>query len=360
MTMMVLALTRYDDLAASTRQRFKLYEPALTAAGIQVDYAPLLSNRHVRGLVAGRRASVPDTARAYLARLWTLAAAARRYDVLWVHCELFPYLPGLPERLVFLWRKPVVFDYDDAIFHYYDAAKRPLVRWLLGRKLEPLLSGAAACLCGNAYLRDYAARFCARSIIVPTVVDTNAYRPAPRTKRAGPPVIGWIGSPTTWANVRPLLPMLEQLHREHGVRIRAIGAGVEADRDRFSGLDLVEWSEAREIAEVQAIDIGVMPLLDRPFEHGKSGYKLIQYMACGLPVVASPVGVNSEIVRPGENGLLASSEEEWREALTRLIGDPPLRERLGKAGRDLAERSYSLASQAPRLVELFRSVADSR
>ena len=355
--MRILALTRYGTLAASTRQRFLAYLPALAEADMSVDFAPLFDNAHLRRLVEGKRSSMAQVAGYYAARLAALLRV-RRYDLLWIHCELFPYLPGI-ERLASFAGRPIVFDYDDAIFHYYDASPRTLVRLLLSRKLEPLLRAAAACICGNAYLCDYAARFCDRSMIVPTIVDTDIYRPVQKPA-SGPLVIGWIGSPSTWCNVRPLLHVLQQLCAERGARIRAIGAGTQAEYDRFPGLELIEWSEASEVAEVQRMDIGIMPLLDRPFERGKSGYKLVQYMACGLPVVASPVGVNTQIVTDGDNGYLANSAEDWRAALTRLLVDRGLRERMGKAGRNLAEQSYSLASQAPRLVGLFESIAAER
>jgi len=279
----------------------------------------------------------------------------RRYDVIWLHCELFPYLPGMFEKLVGLGGKPLVYDYDDAVFHWYDGLALPLARRSLARKLEPVLRSAAACICGNEYLKDYASRFCQRSIVLPTVVDTSIYRPVPR--RSDQIVIGWIGSPSTWCNVQPLLPMLAELCRDMSVRFRVIGAGAQAEADQFPGLELVEWSEATEIAELQQIDIGIMPLLDLPFQRGKSGYKLIQYMACGLPVVASPVGVNREIVADGRNGFLASNDEGWRAALVRLINEPDLRTQMGSRGRERVKADFSLASQAPRLIELFRSVA---
>jgi len=347
-----LALTRYDSLSASTRQRFMQYEPALASAGIAVDYAPFFSNDHLQRLVECRSASATQTAKAYVKRLGWLFRL-RRYDVIWLHCELFPYLPGMFEKLVGLGGKPLVYDYDDAVFHWYDGLALPLARRSLARKLEPVLRSAAACICGNEYLKDYASRFCERCIILPTVVDTSIYRPVPR--QSDDIVIGWIGSPSTWCNVQPLLQMLAELCRDMPIRVRVIGAGAQAEADQFLGLDLVEWSEATEIAEVQRMDIGIMPLFDRPFERGKSGYKLIQYMACGLPVVASPVGVNREIVVDGENGFLATDESEWRDALTRLIADPELRSRLGNAGRRIADANYSLASQAPRLIELIKA-----
>ena len=353
--MKVLALTKYGSLAASTRQRFLQYRPVLEAAGIDLHYSPLFGYDYLADVLAGRRASRASIATAYWRRLKAIAAAGAA-DVIWLHCEFLPYWPGVAERLAArIVGKPILFDFDDAIFHMYDARSGWPARLLLDGKLEPLLRRVDACACGNAYLRDYAARFCANSIVVPTVVDTEQYRPA-SARPAGPVTIGWIGSPSTWPNVLPLLPLLEELARTEGIRVRVVGAGRAAQADRFPGLDVVEWSEPSEIAEVQAMDIGIMPLRDRPFERGKSGYKLIQYMACGLPTVASPVGVNREIVEDGANGLLASGIEEWRAALARLIANPDLRRKFGKAGRAKAEAQYSLASQAPRLVDVLRSV----
>lgn len=190
-------------------------------------------------------------------------------------------------------------------------------------------------------LRDHAARFCGRTLVVPTVVDTEQWRPSvPLAER---PIIGWIGSPTTWPNMRPLLPLLERLHRETGTRTRAIGAGTAAEADRFEGLDLVGWSEDSEIAAVRSMSIGIMPLLDRPFERGISGFKLIQYMPCGMPVVASPVGVISSIVEDGRNGILALSDHKWETYLRRLIAEAALRRQFGEEGRKRAVTDYSLA-----------------
>ena len=352
--MRIVAFTKYDREAASTRQRFVQYTSALADAGMRLDVRPLLSNAYVRSLATHEPVSRTEVAAAYWERLRDVLFR-RDADVIWVHAELFPFLPSSVERLVFRSGAPVVYDWDDATFVPYQHHRNPIVRGLLGRKFEPILSRAAAVTCGNAYLRDYCSRFCDRSIVVPTVVDTDVYRPI--EKAQGPLTLGWIGSPTTWGNVRPLLPTIERFCREHGARFRAVGAGKAAAADSFEGLELVDWTEASEVAEVQGFDIGIMPLIDAPFERGKSGYKLIQYMACGLPTVASPVGVNTEIVTHGQTGFLASDASEWANSLGRLAADADLRRSMGRGGRDRAIASYSLASQAPRMVELFREIS---
>jgi glycosyltransferase involved in cell wall biosynthesis len=355
--MRLTAFTKYGPMAASTRQRLLQYVPALAGAGIEVDYRPLLGDDYVAGLADGRRYSAARIARDYLRRLRQIRSEPLG-DVVWVYAELFPHLPAAFERMLLRRGRPIVFDFDDAFFHAYDFHRSPIMRRLLGGKLEPLLRAASACTCGNAYLRDYAAEFCSNTFIVPTAVDTERYLPA-KAGRGGVPVIGWIGSPSTWQYVQPVVPMLEEMVRAGRARVRIVGSGSASRAQAQSGFEFVDWSEATEVAEIQRMDIGIMPLPDDPWARGKSGYKLIQYMACGLPVVASPVGVNSEIVRDGESGFLASSLPDWQVALDRLLDDPGVRARMGSEGRRRAVAEYSLQAHAPRVVEIIKSAAAS-
>lgn len=138
-------------------------------------------------------------------------------------------------------------------------------------------------------------------------------------------------------------------------RLRLIGAG----KVELPGVpvEYCTWNEATEVALLRTLDVGIMPLVDSPWERGKCGLKLIQYMACGLPVVASPVGVNAQIVRHGENGFLASTPQEWEAALAHLLMCPSLRQRMGASGRALVENQYTVQVQAPRLAKLLRSLA---
>ncbi|WP_294263007.1 glycosyltransferase family 4 protein [uncultured Sphingomonas sp.] len=354
--MRVLGLAKYGPRAASTRQRMLQYRPHLAARGIELELRPLLGDDYLERLARGEPQPRSAIARGYARRLTDLIDA-RRFDVAWVQYEAFPYLPGIAERLLTMTGVPIVYDIDDAIFHQYDRHGSPLVRQVLGRKLVPLMRRASACLCGNAYLQAYAEQYCPNSIIVPTVVDTADYRPADGV-RSAPPVVGWIGSPSTWRYVEPLLPTLLPLFAQHGVRMRVVGAGPRARG--IDGIDAIEWTEANEVADIQAMDIGIMPLPDEPWARGKCGYKLIQYMACGLPVVASPVGVNREIVTPGRNGFLATDAGEWVAALERLIGDAALRRAYGRDGIDTIEARYSLRSQQDRVADALEAAAAER
>jgi glycosyltransferase involved in cell wall biosynthesis len=350
----IIALTKYGLRAASTRQRFGQYRSAFAAAGIELQICPLLGDDYIAALEQGRRFGYASIAQSYLRRVRGVVAA-RAFDAVWIQYEIFPYLPGSIELLAAATiGKPIVCDYDDAIFHNYDANASFFVRLLLEGKLQPLLRRATSITCGNNYLCEYAAQFCVDTHIVPTVVDTDVYRPVARSGTS-PLVIGWIGSPSTWEGVRHFLPVLEELCRTGRARFRVVGAGTSAGRDKFPGMELVSWSAETEVVEVQSFDIGIMPLPEAPFQRGKCGYKLIQYMACGVPAVGSPIGINAVILQGG-GGLAARTASEWADALDRLLSDAALRRRLGQSGRRFVVEQYSLSRYAPRLIALFQNV----
>jgi len=170
--------------------------------------------------------------------------------------------------------------------------------------------------------------------------------------------VGWIGTPETWASfAEKFSSWIAEVARQESVIFRVIGA--EATPRRDGAFEFLPWSEEAEISLIKGMDIGLMPLPDTPWTRGKCGYKLIQYMACSLPVIASPVGVNRDIVEHGVNGFLATSEDEWRASLLALIRDPKLRLRMGEAGLKKVEKSYSLQTQGPRMAQLLRCIAEN-
>ena len=348
--MRILLLSRYGPLGSTSRLRFYQYLPFLEAAGIRVTVSPLLADDYVARLYRGERQPPGFILQAYGQRLKALTAAGK-FDLAWVEKEFLPFLPEIAPLLL---KTPFVADYDDAAFHRYDLHPNGLVRRLLGRKIAGVMRRAALVVAGNEYLAAYARDAGAERVeILPTVVDTERYRPAARAGQGFR--IGWIGAPVTVGYLEAVESALRQVCTEHPeTELRIIGA-----QDPFAGrlpVTLLPWSEETEVAELQQLDVGIMPLPDEPFERGKCGYKLVQYMGCGLPVVASPVGVNAQIVIPSVNGYLAATEGEWVQALTALCGDAALRFRLGQAGREKVVADYSLQTAAPRLLSLLQSV----
>lgn len=354
----LLALPKYGSLGASSRLRILQYLPQLDHAGMLVSVQSLLSDPLLRWRYVSGAYPFRQLLRAYACRCWTLLKH-RQFDVLWIEKEALPWLPLWMER-VLLGGVTYVLDYDDAVFHAYDQHRSFWVRCIYGRRLDRLMAGAALVVCGNQYLARRARDADAvRVEVVPTVIDLDRY---PKRREVlvrsaasvGALRIVWIGSPSTVSYLRLLQKPLETLSKTQPFVLRVIG-GVAIDMPGVQ-LETMEWSEDTEVEAIAGCDIGVMPLLDSDWERGKCGYKLIQYMACGLPVVASDVGVNPEIVEQGVNGFLANSDQEWVTALRTLLGDPFLRAKMGQAGRQRVERDYCVQQTGPRMVKLLQSV----
>ncbi len=354
--MRVLLLSRYGRLGASSRLRSYQYLSYLESRGVEVTVAPFLGDDYVAALYDGE-VSVIRVLKSYFYRL-VVMSRSNQFDLIWVEKEMFPWIPSWIERGILSRKSPLVLDYDDARFHCYDQHRNPLMRFLLRNKIDVLMKRAELVIVGNDYLGNRAQLAGAKKVEwLPTVVDLSRYSVLPTSPKKQL-TIGWIGTPNTARYLLAIRSALVKLKQSHNVKVVAIGANTE----QLSGLpiDARAWSEDTEVEEIQRFDIGIMPLPDEPFERGKCGYKLIQYMACGKPVVASSVGVNSDIVHVGINGFLANSPDEWYKALKCLCEDSNLREKMGKAGRCDVEARYSLQVAAPRMAELLYSVVKTQ
>ena len=353
--MKVLLLSRYTRLGPSSRIRMYQYVPVLSEHGIEVTAAPLLGDWYLADLFSGRKKNWWLVLSSYFARLRVLLTS-RRFDVLWIEKELFPWLPAWWERLLLaLMNIPYVVDYDDALFHAYNNHPNFLVRKLFGGKSEAVVARAACIVVGNDYLSQWARGTgvrCGKNI--PTVVDLAHY-PIKFVSQSDVFTIGWIGSSLTASYLRELQEPLAEICRDGRARVRVIGA----ERFELRGVPIehLPWSEDTEARDIRTFDVGIMPLFDKPWEQGKCGYKLVQYMASCLPVVASPIGVNTKMVQPGVNGFLAESAAEWVTALDTLRHDAALRAQMGAEGRDRVEKEYCTEVTAPRLVEVLKLAA---
>lgn len=350
----VLLFSRYSRLGPSTRLRSLQYLPLLRERGIDVEVQALFPDAYLENLYGNRSAAARCIAWQACARRIVQTLRRGAHDLAWIEGELFPYLPHWLESMLARTARPYVVDYDDALFHKYELSSNPLVRHLLGRKIDRVMRGSACVIAGNRYLAARAAGAgAARIEVIPTVVDARRYAVVEHAD-AAPPVIGWIGSPATEDYLLDNREVLEQVCSRHGARLLLVGPRTEVAGE-FGNVvpEVVAWSEDSEAATLARMDIGIMPLRDGPWERGKCGYKIIQYMACGLPVVASTVGANLDIVRHGENGFLATGAAAWRDDLEQLILSRPLRTRMGLAGRACVEHEYNVGVQASRLADVL-------
>ena len=361
--MKVLFATQYGNLAASSRTRVFQYLPYLHQRGIETSVITVLPDRGIRGsqiLVTrdGWRKLLYYARASWRTLVCGLRAwwRAGRCDVLFIQKVIFP----APVRWLLAWRRPaVIYDFDDAIFTSEVRERNWLAAWKQRRNrsgLPAMLKLADLALVENQYTAGFAERYCPRVATITGPVDTERYRPRPKPDEPVEEVVlGWIGSATTAGYLDLIRPPLARLAQRFGhLRLRLVGA----DQIDIEGL-LVEtrvWDLAREVADLESFDIGLMPMPDDPWTRGKGGYKLLQYMAMGLPVVTSPVGINRQLVQDGAEGFWASSPEEWEDRLARLICDPELRREMGQRGRAAVEAEYAVRVSSQRLWALLEGL----
>lgn len=349
-----LFLTKYSRTGASSRYRSIQYFPFLEEAGIDCVHKPLFDDSYLQELYEKNRKPLFNVIQRYLARLRTIANSGA-YDIIFLEKELFPYLPATFERLLGRMNTPYIVDYDDAIFHNYDQSDTLMVRSTLKNKIDTVMRSADAVVAGNEYLANRARTAGASQVkVIPTVIDMDRYRMAPPDDE-DPFTIGWIGSPDTIRYVEPITDALNTVCEERDAELVLVGSG----REDFSvePTQMIEWSEETEVNSICEFDVGIMPLQDGPWERGKCGLKLIQYMGCAKPVVASPVGMNESIVSEGETGYFASDYDQWVDRLKHLADKPDLARQLGKNGYKRVKQNYCLSVTVPELIKLIRKVA---
>ena len=363
--MRVLFVTQYGRLAASSRTRVFQYLPYFADRGIHARVLTVLPDSGLAGSQIRVTRAQWRKLLYYVWAMWRtffcgirLSLIARRYDVLFIQKVIFP----APIRRLLRRLPPTVFDFDDAIFTTEVRRGNWLAAWKERRNaagLPAMLRLAAVAVVENEYTASFAAEHCGRTCTITGPIDTRRYRPAAPRPDGDALVLGWIGSASTLPYLEALRPVLERLCRRlPHLRLHVVGAlDVRWPDVR---LQAKPWSLEEEVGDLQAFDIGLMPVPDDPWTRGKGGYKLLQYMAAGLPVVSSPVGINRDIVADGESGFWATEESEWEEKLEALAADPELRRRMGRRGRELVEEGFALERAAGRLSDLLQELGGGK
>jgi len=330
------------------------YFPYLRKHGWDIQAEALLDDRYLTKLFNGERRLGLPGAIADVRRVFYLCRRdVSKFDVIVVQIEALPRFPFILESVLVNGYRNVVLDFDDAFFVQYRG--NPLLK----NKFSAMIRNARAVITGNESLASYALQFNDNVTVIPTVIDLDRYTPKGNYKRRdGRSVIGWIGSYTTSVYLRSFEPVFTNIARRHKILLRCVGAGPQFTMKGVE-IEALNWSEDTEAEVVRNFDIGVMPLSDDEFARGKSGYKLIQYMACAVPALGTALGANLEILQDGTNGFLAASMEEFEAKLETLINDETERERLGRNGRRTAEERYSLQAQQGTFQNVLMSVHES-
>ena len=344
--MKVLFIVPYPTKGPSNRFRVQQYIPYLKEQGIDCYLEPFQTEKlydiiYKKGHFLTMASHL---AQATLKRAIVLLAS-KRFDAVFIHREAYPIGISLLERLFKLVNKKMIFDFDDSIF--LSKPNGGLINFLKrNSKVSEIIKLSNCVIAGNNYLRDYALQFNKNVTVLPTCIDTDLYKPFDGYRRAEKIVIGWIGSRTTADYLLILKNVFGRLlDRFAHLEIKIVGADALNMERRIIKQ---AWSLDTEVQSLQSFDIGIMPMPDNPWTKGKCAFKIIQYMAVGIPCVASGVGMNIEVIQDGVNGFLAQSEEEWFSKLSMLIEDSKLRNRLGAQGHRTVEQRYSLKVNAPK------------
>lgn len=341
--------TKYARNGASSRLRSYQYIDLLKQEpNIKVTVQNLFPQEYISKLYANQ--SIKKIALlSYIKRLFFLFTILR-YDKVVIEKELFPYLPAWAEIFLNFIGVNYIVDFDDAIFHNYDRNPNKWIRKFLGNKIKIVIKNAKIVTVGNRYLKNYALQSKAKKcFLIPTVIDINRY-PEKDVKQNTDFVIGWIGTPKTINLLEGNLNFIE--NNDLNFNWITIGGKLTSSKKPYT---FIPWTEESEVENIHKLDVGIMPLLDSDFEKGKCGYKLIQYMACGIPVIASAVGVNNDIVSEGANGFLVYEPDDWTKHLSFYINNPDQLAHMGQVARKTIENKYTLQVQYPILKSILIS-----
>ncbi|HEV2707724.1 MAG TPA: glycosyltransferase family 4 protein [Pyrinomonadaceae bacterium] len=356
--MKVLAIVPYHtQFCAGQRFRIELWASHLKARGIEVEYYPfatpaLTEILYKQGQLLRKSARMLQC---YAGQLGRVLVPRERPDVVYIYREAALIGPALIESLVRRWGVPIIYDIDEPLFvPYVSPTNGRLNKLKFFSKIDTLFEMSDHVLAVNEAIAEYAARRARKVSVVPMAVDTERYAPAPESEGYGSlPYVGWVGTLTNQPNLELIAEPLRRLHRTHPSVLRVI-----ADESmKLPGVEVefIKWSYEAEVPKLRECQVGVVPVKPSAWGPYKFFFKLIQYMSLGMPVVASAIGSNLEIVEDGVNGFLARDDDEWHARLLTLLEDADLRRRMGAAARRTVEERFSLTGQIDFMENVFRS-----
>ena len=358
--LLVLA-NKAAGLAPGQRYRFEQWAPRLRRDyAISLDLLPFESPQLTRILYeSGHLVSKAAWISHDFWRRSRMLALAKDYDAILVFREAALIGPAIYERLLARSGKPIIYDFDDAIWSPAQAWKNGILsRLRFPSKTSTICKLATTVTVGNRFLADYALERNCSVHIIPSSIELDEYPLIPETASNEKFVVSWSGSTSTLVHFEHARPALERLAKQ--VRLAVTVICSEPPRSPIAGAEtrFVAWSAEGEAEAIGNCHVGIMPLPDDEVSRGKCAMKALQYMATGRPVVVSPVGVNVEVVRNGKNGLLAGSEEEFVSSLLKLARSGELRRTMGRNARKTIEQRFSAEIAAEKFARIVRSILD--
>lgn len=349
--MKLFFLTQTTDQGPASRVRGYQMAEALKKLGCKVSVSPGVGSL-AYGMTYGSSLS-PLKIATYS---WALGKRVlqlnkmKQFDLIYIQKEVFPHCYPLIERVLTQWKIPFVFDFDDALF---SRGHRP--NWL-----PLILKHAAGVTVGNKFLAEYAENFQKNVTVLPSCIQTESIKLQKSSQPKEKITLGWIGSRSSWKHFLLIWPVLKKLlYKNKNLSLLLMGIALPKplkEELKEGKVEFWTWSQEREADFFEQIDIGLAPLTDTGWSEGKCGYKALQYMGHSIPVIASPIGIQKEILEAGKNGLCAENLKEWQIQLTELIKNKSLWKRMGKRGFKKVEEEYSFEAQAPKLKDFFQKI----
>lgn len=330
--------------APSQRFRVEAFFGSLDKVGTRYHVEPFLDERTWKVLYqqSSGLTKVYGVLKGYLRRFYVVIFLVHQYQFVFIHREAAPVGPPIFEWIIAkLWRKKIIYDFDDAIWIADTTAVNRVVNWVKAFwKVRFICKWAYKISAGNNFLCTYAKKYNPNVVLLPTCVDVVGRYNKLKEQHSEKVVIGWTGSHSTMKYLDFLIPVLNRIVEQHNIEIIIISnhpPGFALPKLKF-----ITWKESTEIEDLLQLNMGLMPLEQDEWSEGKCGFKIIQYMALGIPAIASAVGVNTSIIDHGGSGFICTTEDEWHKAITRLILEPDLRQDMGRLGREKIEKAYSV------------------
>lgn len=353
----IVIFTRYNRQSASVRYRFLQYFHDMNMNNINVELSYLFDDNFFKKKILLNRFNFINIFYQYVKRIIKIIFLNKNKIAL-IHLELFPYLPAFGEKILSIKKNLTVLDLDDAIFHQYDQIKNPILSFFLKNKFNNIFNlPNFQIFSGNIYNINEIKKINPniKSHIFPTVVNVSYYKKKSEVIKNRDFTIVWIGSPSTSNYLKTIYKPLSILCNQHNIKLRLIGCGfLELDGIQFESY---MWNEDTEIELISECHVGIMPLKNDDWSKGKCGFKLIQYMACAIPGIASPIGVNNEIIDNKINGFLANNDEDWVNYILKLKNDKKFYDNMSYQAYKKVFNDYSFEHQRKKFIDTIKNLS---